>query len=117
MATEALTATLTLGRADEIETGQGPPPTDAELLEFAERMARLQRSPSWQRMEKGFAAARKVVAKLESEKVVEGLSIYKAAPPAQQRRMAHMTGRQIVATQTWGFVSCQSWAEPATRRP
>ena len=94
-----------LGRLCEIEQGEGPPATELERKAMAKLTAHLQQSPSWQRMEKAFAAAGKVVAKLESEKAVEGLRIYKAAPPAQQRRMAHMTGRQIVALHRLGALS------------
>jgi hypothetical protein len=82
---ESQTAGLTIGRACEIERGKGLPPTDAELEEFAEVKARMQRSPYLQSVKET----------LRQFAVVK--PVYESAPPSEKRRLGNMTVREVFA--------------------
>jgi hypothetical protein len=75
---------LTFVRAAEIEQGEGPPPSEAELKEFAKLEAFV--AP----LEPVFDAAAKAK------------RIYDASTPAQQRRLWNMDVRQVVRLDTAG---------------
>jgi hypothetical protein len=76
---------LTIARASEIERGEGPPATEAELKELAERKARMQGSPYWQRFEERAEETAKQWAVVKP--------IHESAPPSEKRRLGINDGQ------------------------
>jgi hypothetical protein len=86
---------VTLGRLVEIERGQGPPPTEAELSAKDELETRLRRSPGWQRMAKTVETIRKINAAANIEKTIATMRKITASIAQEERRRtpAICTGR------------------------
>jgi hypothetical protein len=110
---ESSSAGVSFRRAIAIERGEGPPPTDAEREAIAAFEARFKRSPAGQRLEKAATAMNATVATFDREGAVEAMRIYRAASPVEQRRMANLTSRQVLALRN----RFQAGQEPGHGRP
>jgi hypothetical protein len=79
------TAGITLGRAHEIELGEGAPPTESERKDYDAAMARIKDSRWWQCSEE-FAKDWEMAK-----------PIYEAAPPHEKRQLGNMTAKEVLA--------------------